>query len=166
MTEHQRPLVQRFYKQVYRKSKIKADDKVWVASVAEQPLRIAAALRLQKIAQANHSKEALFLTGLAVHPEQRSLKPKLGYQLMSACFENESKGQGVLCFVASELLNYYVNFGFQPAPIAQLPETLVQRLARYNGITPSEYLQWKQRPLDKSAKLLPLHYERRCEECY
>lgn len=154
MTPTQRPLVQRFYKQIYRKSKIKAGDVVWIATKHEQPLVICAALRMQRVIENNQSI-AWFLTGLAVHPEYRGQHPKLGQQLQVTCFEH-SETLPIYCFVEPSLQRYYGELGFQTVAVPSLPPSLSYRLAKYCGIPSDGIKQWREGQLPPSQKLLPL----------
>jgi len=116
------PLVNQFYKQVYKKGLANKSEQVFVIKTTQ----IVCAARLKKV---NNDK---LLTGVACHPDYRH--QGLASQLIQYILELQT--EVIYCFPYPHLQDFYHQLGFQLLPLEQLPTKLAAQYSRYNSRKP------------------------------
>lgn len=116
------PLVNKFYKQVYKKGIAKKSDRVFV--LKDQEIQCAARLKAVD--------SEWLLTGVACLTERR------GQGIASLLLQNILKEieQSVYCFPYPHLQTFYEKSGFECCVETQLPTELAIRYQRYNSRKP------------------------------
>ncbi|TEW52781.1 GNAT family N-acetyltransferase [Psychromonas algicola] len=119
LEKQQTPLVNQFYKRVYKKGMANKSDQVFV--LKDQEIRCAA--RLKAI------QGALLLTGVACAIEYR------GKGLASLLINNilNLQTQDIYCFPYPHLETFYQHLGFTCCEPEQLPEILNAKYQGYNS---------------------------------
>ena len=122
LEKQQTPLVNQFYKRVYKKGMANKSDQVFV--LKDQEIKCAA--RLKEI------QGSLLLTGVACTPESR------GKGLASFLISNilNLRTQAIYCFPYPHLEIFYQQLGFTCCEPEQLPEALNARYQGYNSRKP------------------------------
>jgi len=118
LDKQQIPLVNQFYKRVYKKGVANKADQVFVL----QDTKIRCAARLKAI------DELLLLTGVACEPERQ------GNGLASLLINKvlSTQQQDVYCFPYIHLGEFYQALGFTLCHIEQLPDAVATRYQKYN----------------------------------
>ncbi|RBW46868.1 hypothetical protein DS885_05800 [Psychromonas sp. B3M02] len=116
------PLVNQFYKQVYKKGVANKSEQVFVVKAKQ----IVCAARLKAV------DDNLLLTGVACDPTYR--QQGLASQLIRYVLSLQT--ETVYCFPYPHLQGFYQQLGFQLLPAEQLPITLAEQYARYNNRHP------------------------------
>lgn len=113
------PLVNRFYKLVYKKGIAKKSDQVFVLRNHQHDIVCAA--RIKQVDQ------AYLLTGVATKPDvrEKGLASRLIKQLLA------QQTQPIYCFLYPHLQQFYQQLGFKLCFVDALPEILQQRYLRY-----------------------------------
>ena len=116
------PLVNQFYKQVYKKGLANKSEQVFVVKAKQ----IVCAARLKAV------DGSLLLTAVACDPayRQQGLASQLIWYILS--MQTES----VYCFPYPHLKGFYQQLGFQLLAADQLPAKLAEQYARYNNRSP------------------------------
>ncbi|MEL0657673.1 GNAT family N-acetyltransferase [Psychromonas arctica] len=116
------PLVNQFYKQVYKKGLANKSEQVFVLKTTQ----ILCAARLKEV------QGSLLLTGVACLEEHR--KQGLASLLITHLLTTQQ--QNIYCFPYPHLQVFYKNLGFTLYEPAQLPEKLGVKYQRYNSRKP------------------------------
>jgi len=124
------PLVNQFYKQIYKKGLANKSEQVFI--LKEKKILCAARLKL--------IQGSLLLTGVACDPEYRNRG------LASLLINNmlEKQQQTIFCFPYPHLQSFYEKRGFQLITEDLLPQPLTLRYQRYNSHKPLLCMQYKQ----------------------
>jgi len=112
------PLVNQFYKQVYKKGLAKKNESVFVL----KDRTIVCSAKLKTVG------EQLLLTGVASTPVVRGR----GYAsyLIKKILAQQSTS--IYCFPYKHLLTFYQQLGFIPVPTGKVPEEINKQFASYN----------------------------------
>lgn len=113
------PLVNQFYKQVYKKGLANKSEQVFVLKTTQ----ILCAARLKEV------QGSLLLTGVACLEEHR--KQGLASLLITHLLTTQQ--QCIYCFPYPHLQTFYQKLGFTLYPPEQLPEKLGIQYQRYNS---------------------------------
>ncbi|MEJ6078438.1 GNAT family N-acetyltransferase [Vibrio sp. 1-Bac 57] len=137
LQKHQIPLVNQFYKQVYKKGLANKSEQVFV--IKNQQILCAARLKTVQ--------GATLLTGVACLPALRGqgLTSNLLTQLLSA------QMQTIYCFPYPHLQIFYQRLGFQTLDVSTLPEKLGIQYQRYNSRKPLLCMIYAGNNVNKSA---------------
>lgn len=119
ISKHQLPLVNQFYKQVYKKGRANKSEQIFVL----KKTKIYSAARIKKV------QEASLLTGVACMPEWR------GQGVASLLIRSLLRQQAapLYCFPYPHLQNFYLKLGFCLYDAEQLPTGLREKYQRYNN---------------------------------
>jgi len=122
LERQQIPLVNQFYKRVYKKGIAKKNEQVFVL----KGQRILCTARLKDL------KGELLLTGVACLDEVRGqgIASLLVKKLLSL------QAQTIYCFPYPHLQHFYQKLGFTLCPLEKLPEDIAIRFQRYNERKP------------------------------
>ncbi len=112
------PLVNQFYKRVYKKGIAGKNEAVFILRNSQQ---IICSAKLKSI------EENLVLTGVACDPDEQhqGYASRLVKQLIA------QRSQSIYCFPYAHLEHFYLSLGFLLLPLAQAPEAIQVRFTRY-----------------------------------
>jgi N-acetylglutamate synthase-like GNAT family acetyltransferase len=112
------PLVNRFYKRVYKKGLARKDERVFVL----QDKALICSAKLKQLDQQQ------LLTGVACAPEYRGK----GYASLLIKKMMLEQKQPVYCFPYAHLLPFYTRLGFICADVRSVPEIIRARFSAYS----------------------------------
>ncbi|HAS6350242.1 TPA: GNAT family N-acetyltransferase [Vibrio vulnificus] len=125
------PLIKKIYKAHYPSAKVKRDEMIIIAQIAQQTVGV---VRLRYIEQYQ------LLTGMLTLPNARG--KGYGHALLEYCTSNHLN-EDVFCFAYRHLENFYSCHGFQEIDVDKLPNTLKQKYLRYSesgkDLVPMQY---------------------------
>ncbi|MCF8781097.1 GNAT family N-acetyltransferase [Vibrio sp. IRLE0018] len=125
------PLIKKIYKAHYPSAKVKRDEMIIIAQIAQQTVGV---VRLRYIEQYQ------LLTGMLTLPNARG--KGYGHALLEYCTSNHLN-EDVFCFSYRHLENFYSCHGFQEIDVDKLPNTLKQKYLRYSesgkDLVPMQY---------------------------